>query len=262
MGKIIAIANQKGGVGKTTTAINLAASLAVLEYKTLVIDADPQANTTSGLNFNPDSKEHDTLYEVFIGARPVADTVKSTDLAHLDIITSHINLVGAEIEMLEVPGREMVLRNALAGIRDRYDFIVLDCAPSLGLITINALTASDSVIIPVQPEYFPLEGLGKLLNTINIVRSRLNPSLSIEGFLFTMYDSRLRLHNQVVEEVKTYYPDMVFKTMITKNVRLSEAPSYGKPAILYDARSAGADNYLNLAREIIKKNESWQKDQH
>ena len=262
MGKIIAIANQKGGVGKTTTAINLAASLAVLEYKTLVIDADPQANTTSGLNFNPDSKEHDTLYEVFIGARPVADTVKSTDLAHLDIITSHINLVGAEIEMLEVPGREMVLRNALATIRDRYDFIVLDCAPSLGLITINALTASDSVIIPVQPEYFPLEGLGKLLNTINIVRSRLNPALGIEGFLFTMYDSRLRLHNQVVEEVKTYYPDMVFKTMITKNVRLSEAPSYGKPAILYDARSAGADNYLNLAREIIKKNESWQKDQH
>ena len=262
MGKIIAIANQKGGVGKTTTAINLAASLAVLEYKTLVIDADPQANTTSGLNFNPDSKEHDTLYEVFIGARPVADTVKPTDLAHLDIITSHINLVGAEIEMLEIPGRENVLRNALATIRDRYDFIVLDCAPSLGLITINALTASDSEIIPVQPEYFPLEGLGKLLNTINIVRSRLNPALSIEGFLFTMYDSRLRLHNQVVEEVKTYYPDMVFKTMITKNVRLSEAPSYGKPAILYDARSTGADNYLNLAREIIKKNEVWQKEQH
>ncbi len=226
MGKIIAIANQKGGVGKTTTSINLAASLAVLEYRTLIIDADPQ------------------------------------DLERLDIITSHINLVGAEIEMLEVPGRENVLRNALSPLRDQYDFIILDCAPSLGLITINALTASDSVIIPVQPEYFPLEGLGKLLNTINIVRTRLNPALTIEGFLFTMYDSRLRLHNQVVEEVKTYYPDMVFKTMITKNVRLSEAPSYGKPALLYDARSTGADNYLNLAREIIKKNESWQKDPH
>jgi len=261
MGKIIAIANQKGGVGKTTTSINLAASLAVLEYKTLVIDADPQANTTSGLNFNPDSKEHDTLYEILIGERNVEDVIKPTDLNHLDIIPSHINLVGAEIEMLEVPQRENVLCKALSRVRDRYDYIILDCAPSLGLITINALTASDSVIIPVQPEYFPLEGLGKLLNTINIVRTRLNPALTIEGFLFTMYDSRLRLHNQVVEEVKTYYPDMVFKTMITKNVRLSEAPSYGKPAILYDARSTGADNYLNLAREIIKKNESWQKEQ-
>ncbi len=262
MGKIIAIANQKGGVGKTTTAINLAASLAVLEHKTLVIDADPQANTTSGLNFNPDSKARDTLYEILIGEQEMEKVVKPTDLAHLDLIPSHINLVGAEIEMLEVPERENVLRNALAAIRDRYDYIVLDCAPSLGLITINALTAADSVIIPVQPEYFPLEGLGKLLNTINIVRTRLNPALTIEGFLFTMYDSRLRLHNQVVEEVKNYYPDMVFKTMIPKNVRLSEAPSYGKPAILYDARSAGADNYLNLAREIITKNETWQKDQH
>ena len=262
MGKIIAIANQKGGVGKTTTAINLAASLAVLEHKTLIIDADPQANTTSGLNFNPDSKEHDTLYELLIGERKAEETIKPTALERLDIITSHINLVGAEIEMLDVPGRENVLRNALAGIRDNYDYIVIDCAPSLGLITINALTASDSVIIPVQPEYFPLEGLGKLLNTINIVRTRLNPSLTIEGFLFTMYDSRLRLHNQVVEEVKTYYPEMVFKTMITKNVRLSEAPSYGKPAILYDARSSGSDNYLNLAREIIQKNEQWQKETH
>lgn len=262
MGKIIAIANQKGGVGKTTTAINLAASLAVLEYKTLVIDADPQANTTSGLNFNPDSQEHDTLYELLIGERKVEDIVKPTDLERLDIITSHINLVGAEIEMLDVPARENVLRNALAAIRDNYDFIIIDCAPSLGLITINALTASDSVIIPVQPEYFPLEGLGKLLNTINIVRTRLNTALTIEGFLFTMYDSRLRLHNQVVEEVKTYYPDMVFQTMITKNVRLSEAPSYGKPAILYDARSSGSDNYLNLAREIIKKNGTWLNETH
>ena len=209
MGKIIAIANQKGGVGKTTTSINLAASLAVLEYRTLIIDADPQANTTSGLNFNPDSKEHDTLYEVLIGEKTVDAAVKPTDLERLDIITSHINLVGAEIEMLEVPGRENVLRNALAPLRDQYDFIILDCAPSLGLITINALTASDSVIIPVQPEYFPLEGLGKLLNTINIVRTRLNPALTIEGFLFTMYDSRLRLHNQVVEEVKTIVKEII-----------------------------------------------------
>ena len=262
MGKIIAIANQKGGVGKTTTAINLAASLAVLEHKTLVIDADPQANTTSGLDFNPDSKEHDTLYELLIGERKVDEIIKPTALERLDIITSHINLVGAEIEMLDVPARENVLRGALAGIRGNYDYIVVDCAPSLGLITINALTAADSVIIPVQPEYFPLEGLGKLLNTINIVRTRLNPSLTIEGFLFTMYDSRLRLHNQVVEEVKTYYPEMVFQTMVTKNVRLSEAPSYGKPAILYDARSSGSDNYLNLAREIIQKNEQWQKETH
>ena len=253
MGKIIAIANQKGGVGKTTTSINLAASLAVLEYKTLVIDADPQANTTSGLNFNPDSKEHDTLYEILIGEREIESVIKPTDLDHLDIIPSHINLVGAEIEMLEVPQRENVLQKALAPVRDRYDYIVLDCAPSLGLITINALTASDSVIIPVQPEYFPLEGLGKLLNTIKIIKSGLNPTLQIEGFLLTMYDSRLRLSNQVYEEVKRHFGKLVFSTVIARNVRLSEAPSHGMSVIEYDPMSKGAQNYIQLAKELINR---------
>lgn len=254
MGKIIAIANQKGGVGKTTTAINLAASLAVLEHKTLVIDADPQANTTSGLNFDPNSGEQNTLYELLIGSRKVEDTILDTELEYLKAITSHIDLVGAEVEMINLEEREFILRKALASVREEFEYIIIDCAPSLGLITINALTAADSVIIPVQPEYFALEGLGKLLNTIKIVQTRLNSSLEVEGFLFTMFDSRLRLHNQVIEEVRGLFNDKVFETVITRNIRLSEAPSYGKPAILYDASSSGAVNYLNLAREIIKKN--------
>lgn len=254
MGKIIAIANQKGGVGKTTTAINLAASLAVMEHRTLVIDADPQANATSGLGFNPGTGDLNTLYEVLIGQKRIEDTVQDTEIEFLKVITSHINLVGAEIEMLDIDGRESVLAGELKRIRDSYEYIILDCAPSLGLITVNALTASDSVIIPVQPEFFALEGLGKLLNTIKLVQSRLNPALNIEGFLFTMFDSRLRLHNQVVEDVNSHFQNMVFDTVITRNVRLSEAPSFGKPIILYDAGSTGANNYLALAEEIIKKN--------
>lgn len=253
MGKIIAIANQKGGVGKTTTAINLAASLAVLEHNTLIIDADPQANTTSGLDFNPEANTRNTLYEVLIGQKKIEDAINDSHIKFLKVITSHIDLVGAEIEMLEFENRESVLKQKLEKIRDQFDYIIMDCAPSLGLITVNTLTAADSVIIPVQPEFFALEGLGKLLNTIKLVQTRLNPKLKIEGFLFTMFDNRLRLHNQVVEEVRTHFPDMTFDTVITRNVRLSEAPSFGKPAILYDAMSTGASNYLNLAKEIINK---------
>ena len=254
MGKIIAIANQKGGVGKTTTAINRAASLAVLEKKVLIIDADPQANTTSGLNFSPDNDEKRTLYEVLIGSLDVRDSLIQTEVERLHMIPSHINLVGAEIELLEVPDRESVMKNALAPIRDDYDYIIIDCAPSLGLITINSLTAADSVIIPVQPEFFALEGLGKLLQTVRIVQSGVNPSLQIEGFVVTMFDGRTRVHTQVLAELRDHFKDLVFNTVIQRNIRLSEAPSHGKPIILYDIMCNGSNNYLNLAREVMEHN--------
>lgn len=255
MGKVIAIANQKGGVGKTTTAINLAASLAVLEKRALLIDADPQANATSGLNFNPDSMNKKTIYEVLIGERKLEEILLKTDIKNLDVAPSHINLVGAEIEMINMENRESVMKNAIAPLLDKYDYIIIDCSPSLGTITINALVAADSVIIPVQSEFFALEGLGKLLNTIKLVQKKLNPQLTIEGFLLTMYDSRLKLANQVAEDVRHHFGKMVFETMINRNVRLSEAPSFGKPVILYDALSNGSSNYLNLAKEVVAKNE-------
>ncbi len=254
MGKIIAIANQKGGVGKTTTAINLSASLAVLEKKVLVIDADPQANTTSGLNFSPDSDEKRTIYEVMIGRIGIEDALIQTEIANLHMVPSHINLVGAEIEMLDVPERESVLRKALDPIKDGYDYIIIDCSPSLGLITVNCLTAADSVIIPVQPEFFALEGLGKLLQTIRLVQGGVNPLLTIEGFLVTMFDGRTKVHAQVVGELREHFKEMVFRTIIQRNIRLSEAPSHGKPIILYDIMSTGANNYLNLAKELLEKN--------
>lgn len=255
MGKVIAIANQKGGVGKTTTAINLAASLAVLEKKVLIIDADPQANTTSGLNFPPDSDSKRTIYEVIIGEIPAADAIVQTEISGLHMITSHINLVGAEIEMLKMPEREMALKKALAPIRDNYDFIIIDCAPSLGIITVNTLTASDSVIIPVQPEFFALEGLAKLMQTIRLVRNGVNPGLNIEGFVVTMYDGRTKVHQQVLAELREHFKDLVFRSVIQRNIRLSEAPSHGKPIVLYDIMSNGAGNYLNLAREVLDRND-------
>ena len=254
MGKVIAIANQKGGVGKTTTAINLAASLAVLEKKVLVIDADPQANTTSGLNFSPEDDQKRTLYEVMIGKLDVHDALIQTEMENLHMIPSHINLVGAEIELLDEPDRESMLKNALAPVKDEYDFIIIDCSPSLGLITVNSLAASDSVIIPVQPEFFALEGLGKLLQTIRLVQNDINPSLSIEGFVVTMFDGRTKVHAQVVSELKEHFKDMVFNTIIQRNIRLSEAPSHGKPIILYDVMCNGTTNYLNLAREVLERN--------
>ena len=254
MGKIIAIANQKGGVGKTTTAINLAASLAVLEKKVLIIDADPQANTTSGLNFSPDDDQHRTLYEVMIGRIGVEDALIQTEISGLHMIPSHINLVGAEIELLDVDDRETVLKRALSYIRESYDYVIIDCSPSLGLITINSLAAADSVIIPVQPEFFALEGLGKLLQTIRLVQGGVNPSLTIEGFVITMFDGRTRVHTQVVAELREHFKDMVFKTVIQRNIRLSEAPSHGKPIILYDIMSNGSSNYLNLAKEVLEHN--------
>ena len=254
MGKIIAIANQKGGVGKTTTAINLAASLAVLEKKVLLVDADSQANSTSGLNFDPNSASKKTIYEVLIGKVEIEDTILQCEIPQLEMVPSHINLVGAEIELIDVPERESVMKKALAGVKDRYDYIIIDCSPSLGFITVNSLTASDSVIIPVQCEFFALEGLSKLLNTIKIVQSRLNPSLTIEGFLLTMFDNRAKSHKQIVNEVRNHFGPMTFQTVIARNIRLSDAPSHGKPVILYDAMSAGSNNYLNLAKEILIKN--------
>jgi chromosome partitioning protein len=255
MGKVITVANQKGGVGKTTTSVNLAASLAASEIKVLLVDIDPQANTSAGLGF--DTKQlTETIYEAIVNGIDVKSTVLETEMSYLSLIPSHINLVGAEIEIVNVKGRELVLKNILNSIREEYDFIIIDCPPSLGLLTLNALSAADAVLIPVQCEYYALEGLGQLLNTISIVRHHLNPDLDIEGVLLTMYDSRLRLSNQVVEEVRSHFGNKVFKTLISRNVRLSEAPSHGKPVLLYDAICTGALNYMDLAQEIIANNKS------
>jgi len=253
MGKVIAIANQKGGVGKTTTAINLAACFAVLEYKTLIIDADPQANATSGLGHDPRNIKN-SIYECIIDSADPHDAIVSTTTPNLELLPAHIDLVGAEIEMINMPNREKMMKRVVEKIKDEYRFVIIDCSPSLGLVTVNALTAADSVIVPVQCEYFALEGLGKLLNTIKIVQTRLNPGLDIEGILLTMYDTRLRLAKQVVEEVRTHFQQMVFDTIINRNTKLGEAPSFGETIILHDANSTGAINYLNLAREILQKN--------
>jgi chromosome partitioning protein len=254
MGKVIAIANQKGGVGKTTTAMNLAASFAVLEFKTLIVDADPQANTTSGLGIDPKTIDI-SIYECMVDGIDIATIIRSTDVENLDLVPSHIDLVGAEVEMINLENREEKMKKVLSGVIDNYDFVIIDCSPSLGLITINALTAADSIIIPVQCEYFALEGLGKLLNTIKIIQTRLNPELEIEGILLTMYDVRLRLSNQVVDEVRMHFKDLVFSTIIPRNVKLSEAPSFGMPAVAFDAEGKGALSYLNLANEIAKNNQ-------
>lgn len=253
MGKIIGIANQKGGVGKTTTAINLAASLAALDCKTLLVDADPQANSTSGIGFDPKEIEN-SVYESMVDQVAAEKIILKTDIQSLDLLPSHIDLVGAEVEMINLDHREERMKKALQPLKSLYDFIVIDCSPSLGLITVNALTAADSVIIPVQCEFFALEGLGKLLSTIRIIQTRLNPELSIEGILLTMYDQRLRLSNQVVEEVRQHFQQMVFETIIPRNIKLSESPSFGIPAIMHDSDSKGSISYLNLAREILKKN--------
>jgi len=254
MPKVIGVANQKGGVGKTTTAINLASSLAVLEYNILLVDADPQANSTTGVGFDLQNVQQ-SIYDCMVNNVSARDVVLRTEIPNLDLIPSHIDLVGAEIEMISHPNRESILKNILFDIKDDYDFIIIDCSPSLGLITVNALVASDTVIVPVQTEFFALEGLGKLLNTIKIVQNRLNTELQIEGILMTMYDGRLRLCNQVVSEVRKHFDEMVFSTIIHRNARISEAPSVGKPVILYDAHSKGSMNYLNLAKEILQKND-------
>jgi chromosome partitioning protein len=253
MGKIISIANQKGGVGKTTTAVNLSASLAVLEYKVLLVDADPQANATSGLGVDPEHLES-SAYECFLGQAGIEDCIVETDTPNLYLLPTRIDLVGAELELVNEKKREYYVAKALEPVKDKYDFIIIDCSPSLGLITVNALTASDSVIIPIQSEYFALEGLGKLLNTVRIVQTHLNPNLSIEGLLITMYDARLRLARQVVEDVRQHFKQMVFDTLIYRNTKLAEAPSYGKSIIMHDASCSGAINYLNLANEILKRN--------
>ena len=254
MGKIIAIANQKGGVGKTTTAINLGACLGVLEYKTLLVDSDPQANATSGVGVDPHQVKNGT-YEVLMGKANIEDTILTTTSPNLDVLPANLDLIGAEIELVDMAQRERKLYQVLEKVRDDYDFIVIDCSPSLGLVTLNALTAADSVMIPVQCEYFALEGLGKLLNTIKIVQTQLNPRLEVEGILLTMYDTRLRLANQVVEEVRIHFQDLVLNTVIHRNTRLGEAPSYGESIILHDATCKGSVNYLNLAREILQRNE-------
>lgn len=253
MGKTLSIANQKGGVGKTTTAINLAAGLAVLEFKSLIVDADPQANATSGVGFDPRAIKT-SIYECIIDDVDPKNIILNTSTPFLDIIPAHIDLVGAEVEMINFPNREKMMKRVTDKVKDDYDFIIIDCSPSLGLVTINALTASDSVIIPVQCEYFALEGLGKLLNTIKIVQTRLNPTLDIEGILLTMYDNRLNLSKQVAEEVKTHFQQMVFNTLISRNTKLGEAPSFGQTIMIHDIGSTGAINYLNLAREILQKN--------
>jgi chromosome partitioning protein len=253
LGKIITLANQKGGVGKTTSAINIAASLAVLEYKTLLVDADPQANATSGVGFDPKSIKT-SLYECLVNDVKAKDIILETETPNLYLLPSHLDLVGAEIELINHPNRERIFTQILDEIKGDYDFIIIDCSPSLGLITVNALTAANSVLIPVQCEYFALEGLGKLLNTIKIVQSRLNPALEIEGIILTMYDPRLRLSNQVVDEIRRHFQDIVYESIIHRNTRLGEAPSFGKPAIMYDAESKGSINYMNLVREMLQRN--------
>lgn len=253
MGKVIAIANQKGGVGKTTTAINLAASFAVLDYKTLLIDADPQANATSGIGVDV-KKVKNSIYECIIGKSDIKRSLRKEDAPNLYLLPSNMDLVGAEIELVNHPDRETLMKKVIDSVRDEFDFIIIDCSPSLGLVTVNALTAADSVIVPVQCEYFALEGLGKLLNTINLVQKKLNTQLEIEGILLTMYDPRLRLSNQVIAEVKRHFQSKAFDTIIHRNTRLGEAPSFGKSVIMYDIQSKGAINYLNLAKEVLEKN--------